>query len=197
MQEKDAIEPEVNDQELIARCQRGELDAYEPLVNKYRERIYAQAYNLTRNADDATDLCQETFVKAWKSLKNFRGQSSFYTWLYRIATNLGIDLIRSREKNPTTEFDDAIEKEETTENQPFAHQRLPSDDVLRKELGQAIDAAIAKLSPEHRTVVVLREFEGMDYREIARTVGCSIGTVMSRLHYARANLQKTLKQYLK
>jgi RNA polymerase sigma-70 factor (ECF subfamily) len=197
MQEKDAIEPEVNDQELIARCQRGDLSAYEPLVNKYRERIYAQAYNLTRNPDDATDLCQETFVRAWKSLKNFRGQSSFYTWLYRITTNLGIDLIRSKAKNPTTEFDDSIEKEETTENQPFAHQQLPSDDVLRKELGQTIDAAIAKLSAEHRTVIVLREFEGLDYKEIAQAVGCSIGTVMSRLHYARANLQKTLKPYLK
>lgn len=197
MQEKDAIEPEVSDQELIARCQRGDLSAYEPLVNKYRERIYAQAYNLTRNPDDASDLCQETFVRAWKSLKNFRGQSSFYTWLYRITTNLGIDLIRSKEKNPTTQFDDAIEKEETEENKPFAHQKLPSDDALRKELGQAIDAAIAKLTPEHREVVVLREFEGLDYKEIAQAVGCSIGTVMSRLHYARANLQKSLKQYLK
>lgn len=197
MQEKDAIEPAIDEQRLIARCQRGDLSAYEPLVNRYRERIYAQGYNLTRNADDAYDLCQETFVRAWKSLKNFRGQSSFYTWLYRITTNLGIDLIRSKEKNPTTEFDDAIEKEETEENRPYAHQQLPSDDLLRKELGQMIDAGIARLSPEHREVIVLREFEGMDYKEIAKTVGCSIGTVMSRLHYARANLQKMLKPYLK
>src|SRR5437016_2571111 len=141
MEDKDAIEPEISDQELIARCQRGDLTAYEPLVNKYRERIYGQAFNITRNADDAYDLCQETFVKAWKSLKNFRGQSSFYTWLYRIATNLGIDLIRSKGKHPTTPFDEAIEKEETEENKPFAHQQKPSDDMLRKELGQAIDAA--------------------------------------------------------
>lgn len=197
MQKQDAIGPEVNDQELIARCQRGDLDAYEPLVNKYRERVYAQAFNLTRNADDACDLCQLTFVKAWKSLKNFRGQSSFYTWLYRIATNLAIDLIRSKQKNPTTEFDDAIEKEETEDNKPFAKQELPSDDLQRKELGQAIDAAVAKLTPEHREVIVLREFEGLDYREIAKVVGCSIGTVMSRLHYARLNLQKSLQQYLK
>src|SRR5512135_2266233 len=149
MQEQDAIGQEIDEPDLIARCQRGDLTAYEPLVNKYRERVYAQAFNLTRNADDACDLCQETFVKAWKSLKNFRGQSSFYTWLYRITTNLGIDLIRSKEKNPTTEFDDTIEKGETEENRPFAHQDLPSNDLLRKELGQAIDAAIAKLSPEH------------------------------------------------
>ena len=196
MQEKDAIEPKIDEQDLIARCQQGDLTAYEPLVTKYRERIYAQAFNLTRNADDAYDLCQETFVKAWKSLKNFRGQSSFYTWLYRITTNLGIDLIRSREKNPMTPFDDAIEKVETEENKPFAHQQLPSDDVLRKELGAAIDAAIRKLTPEHREVILLREFEGLDYKEIAQTVGCSIGTVMSRLHYARANLQKALKPYL-
>src|ERR1051325_8480608 len=196
MQDKDAIESDVDEHELIARCQRGDLTAYEPLVNKYRERIHAQAFNLTRNADDAYDLCQETFVKAWKSLKNFRGQSSFYTWLYRITTNLGIDLIRSREKNPMTPFDDAIEKIETEEKKPSAHQQLPSDDVLRKELGAAIDAAIGKLTSEHREVILLREFEGLDYKEIAQTVGCSIGTVMSRLHYARANLQKTLKQYL-
>jgi RNA polymerase sigma-70 factor (ECF subfamily) len=197
MQEKDAIGPEINDDELIARCQRGDLTAYEPLVNKYRERIYAQAFNLTRNADDAYDLCQETFVKAWKSINRFRGQSSFYTWLYRIATNLGIDLIRNKEKNPTTQFDDALEKEETEENKPFAHQAVPSDEVLQKELGQAIDAAIARLTPEHREVIVLREFEGLDYKDIATAVGCSIGTVMSRLHYARAHLQKTLKLYLK
>ena len=197
MQDKDAIESDVDEHELIARCQRGDLTAYEPLVNKYRERIHAQAFNLTRNADDAYDLCQETFVKAWKSLKNFRGQSSFYTWLYRITTNLGIDLIRSKEKNPTTAFDDALEKEETEENKPFARQDLPSDQLLRKELSQAIDAAIAKLTPEHREVILLREFEALDYREIAHTVGCSIGTVMSRLHYARANLQKLLKPYLK
>ncbi len=196
MQEQDAIGPELDEQDLIARCQRGDLTAYEPLVNKYRERLYAQAFNLTRNADDAYDLCQETFVKAWKSLKSFRGQSSFYTWLYRITTNLGIDLIRSKEKNPTTEFDDAIEKEETEENRPFARQDLPSQELQRKELGQAIDAAIARLSSEHRQVIVLREFEGLDYREIAEAVGCSIGTVMSRLHYARAHLQKMLKQYL-
>ena len=197
MHDKSASEQEIDDRGLIARCQQGDLTAYEPLVRKYRERIYAQAFNLTRNADDATDLCQETFVKAWKSLKNFRGQSSFYTWLYRIATNLGIDLIRSREKNQTTPFDDAIEKVETEENRPFARQQLPSDDFLRKELGAAIDAAIGKLSAEHREVILLREFEGLDYKEIADAVGCSIGTVMSRLHYARANLQKMLTQYLK
>ena len=197
MQEKDAIEPPIDDQELIARCQRGDLSAYEPLVNKYRERVYAQAFNLTRNADDAHDLCQETFVKAWKSISRFRGQSSFYTWLYRIATNLGIDLIRSKEKRQTTEFDDALEKEETEENKPFAHQHLPSDELQQKELGQAIDDAIAKLTPEHREVIVLREFEGLDYKDIAKAIGCSIGTVMSRLHYARAHLQKILKGYLK
>ncbi|MSR64498.1 MAG: sigma-70 family RNA polymerase sigma factor [Verrucomicrobiae bacterium] len=197
MQEKDAIAPEINDNELIARCQRGDLTAYEPLVNKYRERVYAQAFNLTRNADDAYDLCQETFVKAWKSISRFRGQSSFYTWLYRIATNLGIDLIRSKEKRQTTEFDDSIEKEETEENKPFAHQTMPSDEMQQKELGQAIDDAIAKLTPEHREVIVLREFEGLDYKDIAKAIGCSIGTVMSRLHYARAHLQKILKGYLK
>jgi len=197
MGEKNAIEPNIDEPDLIARCQRGDLTAYEPLVNKYRERIYAQAFHLTRNADDAYDLCQETFVKAWKSLKNFRGQSSFYTWLYRITTNLGIDLIRSKEKNPTTPFEDALEKEETEENKPFAKQDLPSEHLLRKELGQAIDAAIAKLTPEHREVILLREFEALDYKEIAQTVGCSLGTVMSRLHYARANLQKILRPYLK
>lgn len=197
MQEQDAIEPEIDDQELIARCQRGDLSAYEPLVNKYRERIYAQAFNLTRNADDAHDLCQETFVKAWKSIRRFRGRSSFYTWLYRITTNMGIDLIRSKQKTQSVEFDETIAKEETAENKPFAHTDLPSDELQRRELGQEIDAAIGKLTPEHREVIVLREFEGMDYKEIAKSIGCSIGTVMSRLHYARANLQKMLRQYLK
>lgn len=197
MKDKGAVELDIEEQELIARCQRGDLSAYEPLVTKYRERIYVQAFNLTRNADDATDLCQETFVKAWKSIHRFRGQSSFYTWLYRIATNLGIDLIRSKQKNPMTPFEDTLDREETEENKPFTKNELPSDDLLRKELGEAIESAIAKLTPEHREVILLREYEGMDYRDMAKAVGCSIGTVMSRLHYARANLQKTLRQYLR
>lgn len=197
MKDKGAVELDIEEQELIARCQRGDLSAYEPLVTKYRERIYVQAFNLTRNADDATDLCQETFVKAWKSIHRFRGQSSFYTWLYRIATNLGIDLIRSKQKNPMTPFEDTLDREETEENKPFTKNELPSDDLLRKELGEAIESAIAKLTHDHREVILLREYEGLDYKDIAQAVGCSIGTVMSRLHYARANLQKMLRQYLK
>jgi RNA polymerase sigma-70 factor (ECF subfamily) len=194
----EAMEPsQPSDAELVLRSQRGDMAAFEELVNRYREKVYALAYGMARNESDAQDIRQETFVHAWHSINRFRGQSAFYTWLYRITTNLVIDMVRKRSRNQTVPL-------ETPEGaKPIEAQmadapkgRLPSDEAQRSDLRVAIDRAMAELSPEHRAVVLLKDFEGMEYKDIAKVVGCSIGTVMSRLFYARRHLQRLLKDVL-
>lgn len=189
------VEP--SDQEIVEHCQRGELRAYELLVHRYRQRVYGLAYGMLRNEQDATDVAQETFVRAWQAIRKFKNDSSFYTWIYRITTNLCIDLVRRRDRQPTTPFEETIDPDTAASvaEPPSAHP-LPPQELERKELRDRIDAALQELSPAHRVVIQLREFDGLDYAEIARLAGCSIGTVMSRLHYARKHLQKLLKDEL-
>lgn len=185
------------DRELVERCQRGQMEAYEILVGRYRQRVYGLAYSMLRNEQDATDLSQETFVKAWQAIRGFKKNSSFYTWLYRITTNLCIDFVRKRDRRPTVPFEEAVDPEAdaSVEIAP-SNQPLPTDEVRRRELREQIDAALQELSPEHRVVIQLREFEGLEYAEIAKVVGCQMGTVMSRLHYARKHLQKLLRDVI-
>ena len=186
---------EPTDRELVERCQRGDLYSYEILVNRYRQRVYGLAYSMLRNEQDATDLSQETFVKAWQAIRGFKRNASFYTWLYRITTNLCIDFVRKRDRRPTVPFEEAVDPDADADVEvPPSNQPLPTDEAQRKELREQIDAALQELSPEHRAVIQLREYDGLEYAEIAKVVGCSIGTVMSRLHYARKNLQKLLKE---
>jgi len=188
---------EPSDLELVNRCQRGDLDAYEVLVNRYRPKVYGLAMSMVRNEADAVDLCQETFVKGWQAIGGFKKTSSFYTWLYRITTNLCIDHARKASRRPTVEFEEALDphKDVSVEVAPSSVE-APFEETRRRELREQIDAALAELSPEHRAVMQLREFEGLDYAAIARAVGCSIGTVMSRLHYARKHLQKLLRDVI-
>lgn len=192
VEESAATEP--GDRELVQRCQQGDLGAYEILVGRYRQRVYALVYGSVRNEQDAIDLSQEAFVKGWQAIGRFKSNSSFYTWLYRIAMNLCIDFVRKRDRRPTTPFEEAIDPDADADvEQPPSSQPLPLEELRRKELRERIDEALGELSPEHRVVVQLREFEGLDYAEIAKAVGCNIGTVMSRLHYARKHLQRLLK----
>jgi RNA polymerase sigma-70 factor, ECF subfamily len=186
-----------DDRLLVERCQAGELEAFEILVGRYRQRVYSLAYSMVRNEQDATDLSQETFVKAWQAIRGFRKNASFYTWLYRITTNLCIDFVRKRDRRPSVELEEGLEVElhANVEVAP-SNRPSPTDEARRRELREQIDAALAELSPEHRAVIQLREFEGMDYAEIAKAIGCQIGTVMSRLHYARKHLQKLLKEVI-
>ena len=181
--------------QLVARAQSGDTAAFSELVTRYRTRAFSMIYNMVRNEQDAWDLAQEGFFKAWKSIGRFRGQSSFFTWLYRILMNVTIDWTRRKQIEAGTEFDDSvglrnIEPGSVTtprgELEPIAK-------LSDQEIRQRIDAAIAKLSPEHRQVIVLREIEGLEYQEIADAMDCSIGTVMSRLFYARKKLQSMLK----
>lgn len=191
--EPSRVEPA--DHAVVAQCQRGELQAYEILVTRYRQRVYGLAYGMLRNEQDARDVAQETFVRAWLAIKKFKRDSSFYTWIYRITTNLCIDFVRKRERQATTPFAEEIDPDTAASvAAPPSANPLPVRELERKELREQIDAALRELSPAHRAVIQLREFEGLDYAEIARLVGCSIGTVMSRLHYARKHLQKLLSE---
>jgi len=186
---------EYDDRELVERCQEGDLDAYEILVDRYRNKVYGLAFSMLRHEQDATDLCQEAFVRGWQGIRRFRKSASFYTWIYRITTNLAIDFVRRRERRPTTPFEEGTDPDtDASVEEPPSANPSPAVEVQRKELREQIDAALTELSPEHRVVVQLREFEGLDYAAIAKVVGCSIGTVMSRLHYARKHLQKLLRE---
>jgi len=186
---------EVEDGELVRRCQAGDTAAFNDLVTRYRGKAFSMAYGMVQNEQDAWDLAQEGFLKAWRSIHRFKGESSFYTWLYRIMTNVTIDALRRKGIRGETEFDDQIApasvdpgSRTTPSAAPLPHRKLEQN-----EIGQRIQEAIAKLTPEHRAVIVMKELEDLQYNEIAEILGCSIGTVMSRLFYARKKLQTLLK----
>jgi RNA polymerase sigma-70 factor (ECF subfamily) len=152
-------------------------------------------YNMVHNEQDAWDLAQDGFLKAWKSIARFRGQSSFYTWLYRIMMNVTIDSLRRKQVGGDTEFDDTIALRNIDPNSlttPHGS-ALPAEKIARDEIRARIDAAIVRLTPEHRAVILMREIDGMEYQEIADALECSIGTVMSRLFYARKKMQTMLR----
>ena len=189
-------QPDVSELDLVQRCQAGDTEAFDELVTRYRTRVFSMIYNMVHSEQDAWDLAQDSFVKAWKSIKRFRGRSSFYTWIYRIVMNVTIDWVRKKHvKAGGTEFDDATQ---LTEIDPAAKtvpraNALPYEIMGRSEIRERIDLAIAQLTPEHRAVILMKEIEDMQYHEIAEALGCSIGTVMSRLFYARKKLQNLLK----
>ena len=168
---------------------------FNELVVRYRGKVYAMIYNMVHNEQDAWDLAQDGFLKAWKSIGRFRGQSSFYTWLYRIVMNVTIDALRKKHVEAETEFDDTVSLAQIDPGAITAPRAatLPHQKVANDEIRGRIDAAVARLSPDHRAVILMREMDGMEYQEIADALGCSIGTVMSRLFYARKKMQTMLK----
>src|SRR5947208_2346246 len=181
-------QPDVSELELVKRCQAGDTGAFDELVARYRTRVFSMIYNMVHSEQDAWDLAQDSFVKAWKSIKRFRGRSSFYTWIYRIVMNVTIDWLRKKHiKGAGAEFDDAIQLRQVdpaSKTVPKT-EALPYEMMQRDEIRARIEQAIAQLSPEHRAVILMKELEDMQYHEIAEALGCSIGTVMSRLFYAR------------
>ena len=189
-------EADVSELDLVKHSQAGNTEAFDQLVTRYRTRVFGMIYNMVHNEQDAWDLAQDSFVKAWKSIGRFRGQSSFYTWLYRIIMNVTIDWLRKKQvKGAGAEFDDAIQLKEinpASRTVPKADP-LPHERMEQREIRQRIDAAIAQLTPEHRAVILMKEIEDMQYHEIAEALECSIGTVMSRLFYARKKLQNLLR----
>jgi RNA polymerase sigma-70 factor, ECF subfamily len=177
-----------DDQALVRAAQRGDMAAFEELVARHRDKIYARAYSMMRNEEEAIDLSQEAWVKGWQRLRQFQGESSFGTWMTRIVINLCLDQLRKQKRQRTESIEAMDEESGGVERQMPVITVNPTAGLERAELRQRIDRALGQLSYEHRTVLVLHEFEEMEYKEIARTMGCSIGTVMSRLFYARRKL---------
>jgi RNA polymerase sigma-70 factor (ECF subfamily) len=176
------------DEALVRASQRGDMAAFEELVFRHRDKIYARAFSMLRNEDEAVDLSQEAWVKAWQRLKQFQGESSFVTWITRIVINLCLDQLRKQKRQRTESIEQLGEEAGGVERQMPVITPNPTERLERGELRQRIDRALGLLSVEHRTVLVLHEFEELEYKEIAKVMQCSIGTVMSRLFYARRKM---------
>lgn len=180
-----------DDTPLVAKAIAADAEAFGQLYERHRERVYRVAYHYVHNKADALDLCQEVFVRAFQALPRFEGRSKFSTWLTRIASNTCIDHCRASKVRRAGELDEQwVVSDER--NPGSGDVPEPSRGLEREELRVALDAAVEQLSPEHRTVFVLHAVEGMAYKDIAETLECPIGTVMSRLHYARKRLQGLL-----
>jgi RNA polymerase sigma-70 factor (ECF subfamily) len=187
------------DRALIERAKDGDADAYDELVRRHQERIYATIYHMTSNHEDANDLAQETFIKAWQALKSFKGDSSFFTWVYRIAVNRTINFLKTRrQKSFHLSLNDLdFNAEHDPDLVKFISENTPRREVALAELQEKLNAAMQKLSEEHRLVVTLHDVQGMPHDEIAQIMKCNVGTVRSRLFYARQQLQAHLGDYLK
>jgi RNA polymerase sigma-70 factor (ECF subfamily) len=181
-----------NDEALVKAARRGEMGAFEELVARHRDKLYARAFSMTRNEEDAIDLSQEAWIKGWQRLEQFQGDSSFTTWMTRIVINLCLDHLRKQKRHRADSIEAMDDESGGVERQMPAMTVNPTEGLERAELRGRIDRALGQLSAEHRAVLVLHEFEEMEYKTIAKTIGCSMGTVMSRLFYARRKLATLL-----
>ncbi len=187
-------EANVDDRELVDAARKGDRDAFRTLFERYHRRAYALAFGVVRHQDDALDIVQDAFIKAHKYLDKFEGTSSFYTWLYRIVMNLCIDHLRKHRRVKPVELDEAKLEESALDDGllPRILGGNPGRALVDKEIRARIDHALGELSENHRAVLVMRELEGLSYEEMATTMGCSKGTIMSRLFHARKNMQRRL-----
>jgi RNA polymerase sigma-70 factor (ECF subfamily) len=187
------------DVDIVRQVQGGDVAAFDKLILKYRERVFGIVYNLTSNREDAADLTQDAFIKAFQSINRFHGGSSFFTWLYRIAVNATLSHLR---KNRLRSF---FSLERVAEGEPVSKEIINAltdktgvdRDTFVKELQEKLNDAMQKLSINHRTVVTLFEIDGLSHQDIAEVMNCSVGTVRSRLHYAKQLLQSELQPYMK
>jgi RNA polymerase sigma-70 factor (ECF subfamily) len=188
----------LEESDLVQRAKGGDIAAYDDLVRRYQERIYATVYHMTANHEDASDLAQETFIKGYQALKSFKGDSSFYTWVYRIAVNKTINFLKQRKNRTYLNLNDLdFNAEHDPDLVALISDKTPRRDASLSELQEKLNAAMLKLSPVHRLVVALHDVQGMSHEEIGKIMDCNIGTVRSRLFYARQQLQAHLSDYLK
>ena len=183
---------------LVQRVQAGDVERYEELVRKYRERIWGVVYHLTANREDAADLTQDAFIKAFRSINRFQGQSAFFTWLYRIAVNGTLNHLQKAKLRRFFSLEKIRDEEPVAGLLDQLADPGGSSDraACLSELQQKLNEAMQKLSIKHRTVVTLFEIDGLSHEEIAEITGSTVGTVRSRLHYAKQLLQAELQQYL-
>lgn len=188
----------LTDEELVLKIQAGDRRAFDQLYWKYKDRIIGIIYNVVRNRQDALELSQEVFVRIYQNIHKFRPETHFFTWAYRIAYNIAIDKYRRKKTAKETEYDNDYQiniSDADNMLQPalgFSPERACEQAELREQIAAAIDS----LSPNQRTIITLREIDGLSYDEIAHVLDIQLGTVMSRLHYARLNLQNALRDYL-
>jgi RNA polymerase sigma-70 factor (ECF subfamily) len=180
-----------SEEELILRCKQGDQDAFRELFDQYHKKVYRIAYAVSRQREDALDIVQEVFIKLYHSIGTFRGKSKFYTFLYRMAMNTAIDYAR-RAGRARSRLD-----EKEISQFPEESEKGPDAIFLYKELETRVRSALEKLPADQRRALIFREIEGLSYEEMAETMGCSIGTVMSRLHYARKKIRELMKDDFK
>jgi RNA polymerase sigma-70 factor (ECF subfamily) len=192
------VPDQLDEMQLVKRAQKGDLGAYDDLVRKYQERIYATIYHMTANHEDANDLAQEAFIKGFQALKSFKGGSSFYTWVYRIAVNKTINFLKQRKNRSQMSLNDLdFNAEHDPDLVALISDKTPRREISLTELQEKLNEALQKLSEPHRLVVTLHDVQGLSHEEIAKIMECNIGTVRSRLFYARQQLQGYLSDYLK
>ena len=187
-----------SDDELVLKSQQGDMHAFDQLVERYHSKIYGLTYNMTSNREDAEDLTQEIFVKAYEALPRFKGKSSFYTWLYRIGVNKTINYRKKRNRKRALSldsFDQDIKMDEAYHD--LTAKGSPLRSISLSELQKKLNEALQTLSEKHRTVVVMHDMQGIPHDEIAKVVGASVGTVRSRLFYARRQMQAELSEFVK
>ncbi|MEN9575273.1 MAG: Sigma-24 [Verrucomicrobiota bacterium] len=193
--------PQPDDPTLVRRAQGGDATAYDELVRRYQRQIYGVTYHMTSNHEDANDLTQETFVKGWQALKSFKGDSSFFTWIYRSAVNRTLNHLKSLRvragKFSLSLNDLTVEAEHHPELRALVSDQTPRRAAALEELKEKLNAAMQRLSENHRTVVTLHDIQGLPHDEIAKILGCNTATVRTRLFYARQQLQGILSDYLK
>lgn len=183
--------------ELVQQAQAGDEEAFGQLVRHYHERVYHVAYRFVRNVDEANDLAQQAWIKAWKRLSSFRGQSGFFTWMYRVVSSVCLDHLRKKKRRSEQELLDGVEYDRVVGAELAASSRSrPDRELERSEIRQRFFDELEKLSSEHRMALVMREVDGLSYEEIARAMKCRKGTVMSRIYYARKNLQSRMEDLL-
>ena len=186
------------DRALVQQVQAGDVAAFNRLILKYRERLYSVIYNMTGNREDTADLAQDTFIKAFQSINRFQGNATFFTWLYRIAVNSTVTHLRKNRLRTFFSLEKVVEEGKNSEIIAALTDKSGAErDAFVKELQEKLNDALQKLSINHRTVITLFEIDELSHAEIAEVMDCSVGTVRSRLHYAKQLLQAELQPYLR